>query len=348
MIELSFKKHDLIFRSPAGTSRGILTTKTSWIFILKDSEKPDKTFHGECSLIQGLSPDNNSLINNFLIKICDKVNKAQSLDNILIPEEFPAIKFGFEMLILAYNSENEKILFNSDFSDGKSGIPINGLIWMADKQNMFSQIKNKLDSGWNCIKLKIGAIDFDAEIELLKFIRDQYSADEVEIRLDANGAFSTEEAIKKLKILSDFYIHSIEQPIKQGNIENMTELCEKSLIRIALDEELIGIKPENKFKLLDTIKPAYIIIKPSLLGGIKESMEWIRIANILKIDYWITSALESNIGLNAIAQWTATLSGNKTHGLGTGMLYTNNFKSPLNIKNQKLYYDPSGLWQINL
>jgi o-succinylbenzoate synthase len=348
MIELSYKKYDLIFRNPAGTSRGILKTKTSWIFILKDSEKPNKIFHGECSLIQGLSPDDSSLINDIMNEICIKVNNSQLLDNILIPEDFPAIKFGFEMLILDYNSEKEKLLFNSDFTLGKAGIPINGLIWMADKNNMFSQIKNKLDSGWNCIKLKIGAIDFNSEIELLKYIREQYSVDHVEIRLDANGAFKSEDALNKLNILSDFTIHSIEQPIKQGNIEKMSELCEISPIPIALDEELIGVASVEKFKLLDTIKSAYIVLKPSLLGGFKESQEWTNIASSLNIEYWITSALESNIGLNAIAQWTATLPGNKTHGLGTGMLYTNNFISPLNIKDQKLFYNISESWEINI
>lgn len=348
MIELSYTGHDLIFRSPAGTSRGVLKSKTSLILVLRDSAKPEKKFHGECSLIQGLSPDDNSLITDILNSICSEVNITQSLNKIKINEKFPAIKFGFEMLKLDYLSDREKILLNSDFTDGQAGIAINGLVWMAEKDNMFKQIKDKLDSGWNCIKLKIGAIDFDAEIDLLKYIRNQFSADKVEIRLDANGAFQPEEALNKLKILSDFSIHSIEQPIKQGNIEKMSELCEKSPIPVALDEELIGINSGEKFKLLDTIRPAFIILKPSLLGGIKESEEWIDIAKTMNIDYWITSALESNIGLNAIAQWTATLPGNKTHGLGTGRLYTNNFISPLYIKDHKLHYDTSGSWQINL
>lgn len=348
MISLTFKNYKLNFVNPATTSRGTIIKKPGWFFELIDSEIHERKFHGECSVIPGLSIDNLSAMDSTIQEICIFVNAHQTLDLPVDIEDFPSIEFGFEMLLADYHSAKEKVYFQSDFSNGKHGIPINGLIWMGDKRKMYEQIKSKLEQEWRCIKIKIGGINFDDEIDLLKYIRHNFDESELELRLDANGAFEINQALEKLEILSQFDIHSIEQPIKQGNIEDMAILCQKTPIPVALDEELIGIySTKVKKELLETIKPDYIIIKPSLLGGWNKSDEWIDIATELNIDYWVTSALESNIGLNAIAQWTSTKSTpNKIHGLGTGMLYTNNFHSPLKIKQDKLFFNPKENFQI--
>jgi L-alanine-DL-glutamate epimerase-like enolase superfamily enzyme len=218
---------------------------------------------------------------------------------------------------------------------------------MGDKSSMFKQIREKVDHGWECIKMKIGAIDFDDELELLRYIRKHFPADQITLRVDANGAFKYENALEKLKQLSDLEIHSIEQPIASGQIMEMAELCRLSPLDIALDEELIGIfDRESKVKLLESIQPAYIILKPGLLGGIEASKEWIDLAGQQEINYWVTSALESNIGLNAIAQWTSTLNSELPQGLGTGTLFTNNIQSPLHISPGLLHYDPNKAWNL--
>ena len=238
--------------------------------------------------------------------------------------------------------EGENILFPSEFTQGNDSIEINGLVWMGKSDFMRKQIIEKIEAGFSCIKLKIGAIDFDKEIELIKSIRKEFSEKDIEIRVDANGAFAVDNALEKLKILSEYGLHSIEQPIKQGQLEEMTRLCKQTPLPIALDEELISVnKFDKKRTLLQTIKPQYIILKPSLTGGFKASEEWIKIAQQNDIGWWITSALESNIGLNAIAQWTYTLGNKMPQGLGTGQLYKNNFDSPLYIKNGQLNFSYS-------
>ncbi|HSM64126.1 MAG TPA: o-succinylbenzoate synthase, partial [Gillisia sp.] len=230
-----------------------------------------------------------------------------------------------------------------------AAIPINGLVWMGEKSFMKEQILSKIKDGFKCIKLKIGAIDFNSELDLLKFIRSEFSSEEIEIRVDANGAFSPEDALAKLKRLSQFNIHSIEQPIKQGQWEKMAKLCELTPIPIALDEELIGITDvTKKLDLLQTIKPQYIIFKPSLIGGYRGTEEWLNLANEMSIGWWVTSALESNVGLNAISQWTFTKNSPLPQGLGTGGLYTNNFESPLEVKNGTIMYNPKTSWGFNL
>ena len=241
------------------------------------------------------------------------------------------------------------LLFPSEFTDGNKSIYINGLVWMGDEAYMKRQIEEKLEKGYNCIKLKIGAIDFDKELALLEFIRSHFSAKQIEIRVDANGAFSSDQALSKLNQLSVFQLHSIEQPIAKNQIEEMAVLCSQTPLPIALDEELIGIFGiESKRALLKKIKPQYIILKPSLVGGFKGSQEWIDVAESMDIKWWITSALESNIGLNAIAQWTYTLSNPMPQGLGTGGLYTNNFDSPLEVKQGQLIYNKELSWNVNL
>ena len=264
-------------------------------------------------------------------------------------KDFPSIKFGLEMALKSLSSNNKFELFPSEFTNGNDSININGLVWMGDKQFMKSQIQTKIETGFNCIKIKIGAIKFNEEIELLKYIRTQFTEKDIEIRVDANGAFSPSEALEKLKELSDFKLHSIEQPIKQGQVYEMASLCESSPLKIALDEELIGVNDfEEKSKLIETIKPPYIILKPSLVGGFSGSNEWISIAENYNANWWITSALESNIGLNTISQFTYTLNNSMPQGLGTGGFFTNNFDSPLEVVNVRLNYNTNLEWKFNL
>ena len=345
MIKASYKKYILNFKNPSGTSRGILKTKETWFIILK---KDDKTGVGETGLFRGLSIDDVANYEEKLIWVCQNINKGLSfLLNELF--EFPSIQFGLEQAFISLESKDQFELFPSQFTKGNDAIDINGLIWMGDKQFMKSQIKEKLKTGFSCIKMKIGAINFDAEIELLKSIRKEFSSKEIELRVDANGAFNPIEALEKLKILSEFEIHSIEQPLEQGQEQEMAELCVKTPLPIALDEELIGVfSSKEKGKIIISINPQYIILKPSLIGGFAGSQEWINLAAQNNIDWWITSALESNIGLNAIAQFTHTLQSKLPQGLGTGGLFTNNFESPLEVKNGTLQYNPTKNWDFNL
>lgn len=338
-----YKKHKFSFKVPSGTSRGVLYEKYSWFLILKNNSNIGV---GECSIINGLSIDDPLKIESKLKWVCSNIHLNPSyLFKELI--YFPAIAFGLEMALKALNSVKENVLFSSDFTKGKNSIPINGLIWMGDIDFMKSQVELKLSKGFRCLKFKIGALDFDKEYSLLKNIRDKYSPLDLEIRLDANGAYSYKDSLDIISKLSELNIHSIEQPIKAGNVKQMSELCITSPIPIALDEELIGINSiEDKIKLIEEIKPQYIILKPSLIGGFKSSLEWI---NILPktTKYWVTSALESNIGLSAISQWTYTLNNSLPQGLGTGSLFSNNFNSPLFIKNAKLHYNKINNWDLN-
>ncbi|MFY7811856.1 MAG: o-succinylbenzoate synthase, partial [Flavobacterium sp.] len=264
-------------------------------------------------------------------------------------KEFPSIQFGIEMAFLSLKSNDSFILFPSQFTDNNKGIKINGLVWMGEKSFMKKQIEEKIEMGFTCIKLKIGAIDFEQELSLLHYIRQNFDEKTIEIRVDANGAFLHNVAIDRLKKLSDYKIHSIEQPIASGNWEEMARLCEANILPIALDEELIGVfEIKKKKQLLNYIKPHYIILKPSLIGGIKGSNEWINIAQNHKINWWITSALESNVGLNAIAQYTYTLFTTMPQGLGTGGLYLNNFASPLEIEKGFLHYHNHKTWDFTL
>ena len=263
--------------------------------------------------------------------------------------EFPSIQIGLEMAFKSLESKDGFNLFPSQFIQNEAPISINGLIWMGDKAFMKQQIKDKLEAGFSCIKLKIGAIDFSSEIELLKSIRQEFSVNDIELRVDANGAFSPQEALEKLKRLSQFDLHSIEQPIKQGQWNDMAKLCESTPLPIALDEELIGVFSEEKKKeMLSLINPQYIILKPTLVGGFRGSEQWIDLAEQQDVKWWVTSALESNIGLNAIAQWTYTLNSKLPQGLGTGSLFTNNFDSPLVVKNGTLQYNNNRDWNTSI
>jgi len=345
LIKATYKKYNLNFKTPSGTSRGILKIKETWFFILKDN---GRVGIGETGLFRGLSIDDVDHYENKLKWVCNHIDLGLELLRKQL-YEFPSIQFGLEQAFLSLKSESSFELFPSSFTRGKKSIPINGLIWMGNKSFMKNQIQEKLKSGFSCLKMKIGALNFDAEMELLKEIRKEFSSNEIELRVDANGAFNPKNALEKLHRLSALEIHSIEQPIQQGQVQEMAELCSKAPLPIALDEELIGVfSSEQKKKLIATIAPQYIILKPSLIGGFACSEEWINLAQQYNCGWWITSALESNVGLNAIAQFTYTLQSNLPQGLGTGGLFTNNFTSPLEVKNGTLQYDPLLNWNLNL
>jgi len=340
-----FKKYTLNFKRPAGTSRGILHTKDTYFLILQSG---DKTGYGECNLFKGLSADDLPDYEEKLNWLCQNIHLPDTriLSHL---KDYSSILFGWEQAVQSIKSEVPHLLYPSAFTEGEANIPINGLVWMGDKQFMFEQIKQKIKDGFKVIKLKIGAIEFQDELDLLKYIRSQFSAGDLEIRVDANGAFTSDNALEKLYRLAEFEIHSIEQPIKQGQIQKMAELCRKTPIPIALDEELIGYNPFfDKDEFLTQIKPQYIILKPALHGGFTGTKSWIKAAEKHKIGWWITSALESNIGLNALAQFTYKLQVNRPQGLGTGGLFTNNFDSPLYIKNGALHYNPRKQLNFNL
>lgn len=343
-MKASFFPYRLEFKQASGTSRGILKTKETWFIKIEDEHA---TGFGECGMFRGLSCDDRPDFESKLKWVCHHIDLG--LEQLLIELiDFPSIQFGLEMAFLDLLSDSSNVLFPSKFTSGKGSIPINGLIWMGDEQFMKSQIRSKIDAGFDCLKIKIGAIDFDTELSLIKAIRKEYDVETIELRVDANGAFSPLEAMEKLKRLSDFNLHSIEQPIRQGQYDAMAELCAHAPLPIALDEELIGIHDVTKRGLLlQTINPQYIILKPTLIGGFSGSQSWIDIAEKQSVDWWITSALESNIGLNAIAQWTYQLNVNRPQGLGTGALYNNNIEAPLKIDNGRLIYAPSVKWTIN-
>lgn len=344
-MKATFQQYILNFKLPSGTSRGVLKTKETWFIIINDNHKIGI---GECGLFRGLSSDDRSDYKEKLQWTCDHIHIGlEKLIDAL--KEFPSILFGVEQAFKSLESKSSFELFPSEFTKGNDAIPINGLIWMGTEDYMKSQIKEKLKAGFNCIKMKIGAIDFDTELKLLKSIRKEFSSNDIELRVDANGAFSPDEALNKLKRLSDFDLHSIEQPIKQGQFEVMANLCEQTPLAIALDEELIGIHDVTIQKeMLQMINPQYIILKPSLVGGWSGSQQWIDIAKENGIGWWVTSALESNVGLNAIAQWTYTLDSKLPQGLGTGSLFTNNFESPLKVKNGTLRYETKENWNFNI
>ncbi len=343
-MKASYHKYILEFKRPSGTSRGVLKTKESWFIVIS---KDGKQGIGECGILRTLSIDDRPDYEDKLKWTCDNIHLGvDMLWEELI--EFPSIQFGVEMAYKSLQSSTSPfLLFPSLFTQGQENIPINGLIWMGDKEYMKEQIQIKLEEGFDCIKMKIGAIDFKTELDLLSYIRSQFSSSIIELRVDANGAFLPSEALSRLKSLSRYDLHSIEQPIKQGQPEDMTALCKETPLPIALDEELIGVfDVTEKKKLLQTINPQYIILKPSLIGGFKGTKEWITLAEDLNIEWWITSALESNIGLNAIAQYTYSLKTKMPQGLGTGNLYTNNFQSPLEVNKGTLMYNQNTEWLV--
>lgn len=341
-MKATFQKHILHFKRPSGTSRGILTEKETWFILL---EKDGKKGIGECGLLRTLSIDDRPDYEEKLRWTCDNIHLGKDLLwEALI--EFPSIQFGLEMAFQSLVSETPFLLFPSDFTKGEKSIPINGLVWMGEADFMKRQIEEKLAEGFRCIKLKIGALDFDSELQLLRFIRQHFTPEQIEIRVDVNGAFDASLALDKIKQLAGFEIHSIEQPIQKNQTDSMSELCKTTPIPIALDEELIGVfSVEEKEALLLKIKPQYLILKPSFIGGFRGTTEWIYLAEKHQIGWWVTSALESNIGLNAIAQWTFMQHNKMPQGLGTGGLYINNFDCPLAVSQGQLWYHKEEFWQ---
>lgn len=344
------EKKELHFKQPAGTSRGVYTTRTIWLVTLSDGEHQGV---GECAPLPDLSCDAlpDETYEAKLHHFCQDLCQTGELDTDAL-RDYPSMLFGLETALLSLRSFHSSLLFDTPFSRGEEGIPINGLVWMGSHDEMLQRLEEKLEKGFRCVKLKIGAIDFEQELDLIRRIRDRFSFHEVELRLDANGAFPYEEALYKLELLSQYAIHSIEQPIKQGQWAYMAELCRESPLPIALDEELIGVNdPEMKAHMLHIIKPRYIILKPSLHGGMIGCREWIAAAREQGIGSWITSALESNIGLNAIAQFASAVYGphiSLPQGLGTGQLFTDNIPLPLTIHGDSLFLDKKNIRNIRL
>ncbi len=343
-MKASYEKYILKFKRPSGTSRGLLKEKETWFLKLTDK---DQFGIGECGMFRGLSVDDRPDFEDRLHELCHLINENQNIPPDFL-KEFPAIQMGYETALLSFNAKNTFELFPSKFTRGEEDIPINGLVWMGDLTFMKEQISEKIAQGFRCIKLKIGALDFENEIELLKGIRSSFSKEKLILRVDANGAFQRSDIMDKLKKLSDLGIHSIEQPIAANQQEVMREVCAITPLPIALDEELIGcFDKADRAALLDKIKPQYIILKPTLLGGFKSCEEWIELAEARSIGWWITSALESNLGLNAIAQWTYNLEPHSFQGLGTGGLFTNNIEASLEVDSGYLKFIPKLNWNLN-
>lgn len=343
-MKASFAQYYLEFKFPAKTSRETMTRKQTYFIKLSDPEKGISGI-GECALFRGLSCDDTPNYEKVLYDICANINHNHYIFQPNDWNKYPSIKFGFETASKDLTNGGRRLIYNQDWSSGKEGIRINGLVWMGNKNEMLSRLHSKISQGFKCVKLKIGGINFNEEVDIISHIRSALHADVLEIRLDANGAFNPSDALQKLDLLSHFNIHSIEQPIKPGNWEQMKIICRESPIPIALDEELIGINDFTlKQQLLNTINPNYIILKPALCGGFSGADEWINVAQRLNIKWWATSALESNIGLNAITQWVATKLIELPQGLGTGQLYNNNITSPIDIVADKIIYRPNSKW----
>ena len=333
-MKIHIEERVLHFKQPAGTSRGVYTERKSWLVEATDGERRGV---GECAPLPDLSCDARPDYAEVLRRFCDDVERTGQID-VEAMRDYPSMLFGLET---ALGMMDGHTLFDTPFARGEEGIPINGLVWMGSYEEMLARMEQKLEQGFRCVKLKIGAIDFESELEMVKKIRQRFSHHDVEIRLDANGGFKFEEALYKLELLSQYVVHSIEQPIRQGQWANMAELCRDAPLPIALDEELIGVNdPDTKRQLLNIIKPAYIILKPSLHGGMSGCREWIAAARDMGIGSWITSALESNVGLSAIAQFCSDVYGphiSMPQGLGTGQLFTDNIPMPLEIRGDKLW-----------
>jgi o-succinylbenzoate synthase len=330
------------FKFRAKTSREVLTEKHSWFLFLEEN---GKTGVGECSIIESLNPETPREIEAALKKICKSLNAGEQFKTDFT--KLPSVLFGLETALRDLETSDSGILFPSDFTSGKTGIPINGLVWMADIESMSNQIEEKLASGFDCIKLKIGAHDTEEELNLLRALRKKHPSSQIEIRVDANGAFSPEKAKRVLDELAKLEVHSIEQPIRQGQLKEMSELCATSPIPIALDEELIGLVDESERReMMQEIKPQFLILKPSLIGGLKSAESWIELAKEFNSGWWATSALESNVGLNAIAQWVFTRNSEMPQGLGTGQLYTDNIPSPLFVEKGMLNHRQEANWNF--
>lgn len=353
MLHLSFSRRALRFNFPARTSRGALAEHVAWYLNLADEATPAVVGMGEAAPLAGLNPDYGPEFPAAVAQLCERFNAeafatfAAADASAFVGTGFPSLVFALETAALDLAGGGRRQLYANAFSRGEAALPINGLVWMGDAAFMREQIQEKLTAGYSCLKLKIGGLDFATELGLLAEIRAVAGPDRLILRVDANGAFAPAEAAVKLAQLAAFHLHSIEQPIAAGQRTEMATLCRTSPIPIALDEELIGVHdPSQQAALLDEIRPAYIVLKPTLLGGHAATRRWITLAQARGIDWWITSALESNIGLNAVAQLTAEYDVHGfAQGLGTGQLYHNNITAPLHIDGGTLRYDPAGPWE---
>ena len=333
-LKFSYTPYILKFKEPGGTSRGILKEKLTYFLKVEERDNPNRYGFGEIPVFPGLSKE--SIYD--LERVLNKLIQIEDLSELPEIWDLSSLIFGLEQSIGNLRSRNGT-LFPSPFTEGKRDITINGLVWMGDFNKMRERVIEKLKSGYHCIKIKIAAINWEEELELIKFIRDA-AGNDVIIRVDANGGFTPEECLTKLEQLSRYNIHSVEQPIKPGNFDEMRLICNLSPIPVALDEELIGIKPgEKRSEILSYLKPRYVILKPAFCYGFSGILDWIERARQLEIGYWITSALESSVGLSAIAEFTGTLNPQIPQGLGTGNLFTNNFPSKLKLMGDKLIYD---------
>lgn len=336
-MRLSFAPYLLHFKEPAGTSRGVMTEKPTFLIKVYDENEPEKYGIGEAAVFPGLSPEADG---NYVWKL------TELLANVAIGRQtdltrHSSIQFGLEQALLDYANGCRGVYFPSAFTQGEKTIEINGLVWMGDLDRMMERLEQKIAAGFKCIKLKVGAIDWRGELEMIRRIREHHGPDDITIRVDANGGFNIENALPRLKQLADYSVHSIEQPLPAGQTELTAFLCSVSPVPIALDEELIGkYTREDKVRMLDDIKPAYIILKPALCGGFEGAGEWRTLADERGVGHWVTSALESNVGLNAIAQWTAFVGEKGPQGLGTGGLYTDNFTTPVYLEGDRLGYRP--------
>jgi O-succinylbenzoate synthase len=349
-LHVTFLKKVFHFNFKARTSRGLMKEKTSWFVRIADDAAPAVFGLGECAPLPGLSVDDRPDYEEALSRIVEQVNGCQLEANdheqvlSLILPEYPSIRFGFETALLDLKNGGKRLIFDNSFRRG-APIRINGLIWMGDMDFMMDQINKKIAEGFTCLKVKVGGLDFDRECDILDYIRKRYFKSDITIRLDANGAFKVEDVLYRLEQLGKFRIHSIEQPIGPGRAE-MEELCRKSPIPVAFDEELIGItSPEEKRSLLERLRPQFIVLKPTLHGGIRGCEEWISTAESLGMGWWMTSALESTVGLNAICQFTANYTPSLPQGLGTGMIYSNNIASPLAVKDGTIFYNSDTPWE---
>jgi O-succinylbenzoate synthase len=353
MLTLTYQRRALHFNFPARTSRGALTEHVAYYLGLRDARQPEVVGWGEAAPLAGLSPEYGPDFEQLVGGFCQQFNRASHAAlsvaeaAALVPATLPSLRFALETAVLDLASGGQQQLYANDFSQGRAGLPINGLVWMGDVAFMREQIRQKLAAGYACLKVKIGSLDFATELELLAEIRAEASPERLLLRVDANGAFTPAAAPAKLAALAGFGIHSIEQPIAAGQWPALAALCRESPLPVALDEELIGLTdPARQEDLLDTVRPPYLVLKPTLLGGHAATRRWIALAEARGIAWWITSALESNIGLNAVAQLTGQYNvGDFAQGLGTGQLYDNNLAAPLAIRAGALHYDPSGTWE---
>jgi chloromuconate cycloisomerase len=343
-MRLEFAPYLLHFKEPGGTSRGVMTEKPTFLIKVYDEADPSHFGIGEAAVFPGLSPEADG---NYVWKLTELMANV-AIGKTTDLSRHSSIQFGFEQALLDFSCGCRGIYYPSAFTQVESRIEINGLVWMGDFDRMIERIEEKLKAGFRCIKLKIGAIDWHKELEMIEFIRRRFSEESLMIRVDANGGFTMDDALPRLKRLADLGVHSIEQPIKAGNPELMAFLCQVSPLPIALDEELIGkYTTADRVVMLDAIKPAYIILKPALCGGFSGGEEWISLAEERGIGWWVTSALESNVGLSAIAQWTAYIGAKGPQGLGTGGVFTDNFDTPVHLEGDKLGFNASKPFDYN-